>query len=88
MTFSEILNASKTFLYLTGKDAYIREHGICTHSAKSNFASLLNNRKDVVVVVNKNTAPKYAKAINRLGYILNGKADYSSDEYILYYQSI
>lgn len=86
MTLHDILNASKTSLYLTGKDAYIREYDITTHAKKSDFSRLLNNRQDVVVFVSKSTAEKYAKAINRLGFVLSGKADYDIYSYALYYK--
>ena len=88
MTFSEILNASKTALYLTGKDAYIREYDVCTHCKKSDFTKLIANRNNFSVHVGKSVAPKYAKIINRLGFVLKGKADYSYDEYILYYERL
>lgn len=88
MTMNEILNASKSCLYLNGKMAYIREYGICTKAKKSDFSHLLNNRNSVIVFVNKDTAKKYANAINRLGFVLKGKADYSYDEYVLYYERL
>lgn len=88
MTFSEILNSSKTTLYLTGRTAYTREYNFTRRTKKADFESLLENRDSVIVIVCKNTAEKYAKRINRLGFILRGKSDYSSDEYVLFYKKV
>lgn len=88
MTFSEIINASKTTLYLNGSDAYRREYDFTSHTKKIDFEKLLDNRKSVVVIVSKTTAEKYARRINRLGFLLKAKEDYNSDEYILYYEKL
>jgi hypothetical protein len=88
MTLSEILNASKTYLYLTGKDAYIREYDICTHCKKSEFTKLISNRDNFSVHVGKSVAPKYDKIINRLGFVLKGHTNYNYDEYLLYYERL
>ena len=40
------------------------------------------------VIVNRNTAEKYAKRMNRLGYILKNKAEYDISTFRLTYHKI
>ena len=88
MTLSNILNASKTSLYLTGRYAYVREFDICTRAAKADFESLLNNRESAIIHINNNTAAKYMRRVYRLGFTLKGLADYGNGESVAYVERI
>lgn len=88
MTLSNILTASKTTLYLTGRDAYISEYGISTRSTKSKFESLLNNRKSAVIFLNNDTAAKYMRRVYQLGFMLKGIADYGNGETVAYVEAL
>jgi len=84
MNIQVLQNASKTELYLTGTTAYIREFDICTHSKKSEFEKLLNNRDNAIVHLDKSTYKKYADKINKLGYVFKETIDYNSYENLCY----
>lgn len=79
---------TNTMIYLTGKDAYRREHNIIKHCKKSDVATLVENRSEFTVILYKNTAKKYAKMFNRAGFIMQECKDYSSEEYIINYKKI
>lgn len=79
-----------TTLHLDGRKAYIRRFGIASQKVnKGNFESLINNNDLTIdVIVNRDIAPKYAKRMNRLGYILKSKTDYDMFSFKLSYQKI
>lgn len=77
-----------TTLHLDGIKAYIRRFGIASPKVKKgDFESLINeNDKTIDVIVNRDTVEKYAKRINRLGYILKSKIEYDMFTFKLTYQ--
>lgn len=79
-----------TTLYLDGTKAYIRRHGIASpYVNKGDFETLITtNDKRIEVIVNRDTAPKYAKRLNLMGYILTEKIEYGMFTYRLTYQAI
>lgn len=80
----------KTTLYLDGVKAYIRRFGIASHKVnKGNFETLINNNDLTIdVIVSRDTVERYAKRMNRLGYILKNKTDYDMFSMKLSYQKI
>ena len=79
-----------TTLYLDGTKAYIRHYGIASHKVnKGDFESLINDNDNVIdVIVNRDTAEKYARRMNRLGYFLTAKTEYGMFTYKLTYQAV
>lgn len=76
-------------LYLDGTAAYIRRYGIASHKVrKADFESLINVGEPITVIVNRDTAKKYARRIGLLGYIMTGKEDYDMFTYKLQYVAI
>lgn len=81
---------SNTTLHLDGIKAYIRRFGVPSIKVnKGNFESLINENDNTIdVIVNRDTAEKYAKRINRLGYVLSSKIEYDMFTFKLTYQKI
>lgn len=89
MTLAEILNYSKTWLDLSGRTAYIREHGVITKAPKSKADTLLNNRESAVVHLNNNaTTAKLMRRILLAGFIVKGMADYGNGEIVVAVQAL
>lgn len=79
---------TNTIIYLTGKDAYRREHDFTKHCKKSDVATLLENRNCATVILYKNTVKKYDKIFQLAGFYMVDVSDYSSDEYKITYERI
>ncbi len=77
---------TNTIIYLTGKDAYRREHDFVKHCKKSDVATLLENRNSATVILYKNTVKKYDKLLQLAGFYMTEINDYSSDEYEIKYK--
>lgn len=79
-----------TTLHLDGKKAYIRRYGIASSKVlKSSFETLITEADKVIeVIVCRDQAKKYAKRINRLGYLLVRKEDYDMFTYKLTYKTL
>lgn len=78
-------------LHLDGIKAYIKRYGVVPSIRvnKADFESLINEGDIIIdVIVNRNTAEKYAKRMNRLGYILKNKAEYDMFTFRLTYHKI
>ncbi len=79
---------TNTVIYLTGKDAYRREHDFIKHCKKSDVATLLENRNSATVILYKNTVKKYDKLFQKAGFYMADVSDYSSEEYKIKYERI
>lgn len=79
-----------TTLHLDGTSAYIRRFGVpSVRVKKGEFESLIKSTDTTIdVIVNRDTAEKYAKRINLLGYKLVNKIEYDMFTYKLTYQAI
>jgi hypothetical protein len=68
----------KTILYLDGKKAYVRRNGIATRKVnKSEFSCLLNETDKIIyAVVLNETASKYEKEMQNIGYSVSDKSHY------------
>lgn len=79
---------TNTMIYLTGRDAYRREHDFIKRCKKSEVVTLLENRKTATVILYKNTVKKYDRLFQKAGFCMTDVKDYSSDEYKLEYVKI
>ena len=79
-------------LYLNGIKAYMANtYGRSIRVNKSDFTQLIgDNIEEMDVIVPEATAPKYAKQINRLGFVLTAGEQYSDllGELKLHYKRI
>lgn len=78
-------------LYLNGTKAYRADtYGRSPKVNKADFAKLVEHLPEFDVILLESTAPKYAKAINRLGFILTSKEVYNTiyGELKLHYVSV
>lgn len=65
-------------LYLTGKKAYRADtYGRSGLVNKADFEQLVAHLDEFDVIVPEATAPKYARRINRLGFVLTAREQYS-----------
>lgn len=65
-------------LYLTGKKAYRADtYGRSGLVNKADFEQLVAHLDEFDVIVPEATAPKYARRINRLGFVLTAEEQYS-----------
>lgn len=81
-----------TTLYLNGIKAYTANtYGRSIRVNKRDFTQLIgNNIEEMDVIVPEATAPKYAKQINQLGFVLTAGEQYSDllGELKLHYKRI
>lgn len=79
-----------TTLYLDGKTAYISRFGVASlRVKKGDFESLIKPADKIIdVIVNRDTAAKYAKRMNLLGYTLSKKIEYDMFTFKLTYQAL
>ena len=79
-------------LYLNGIKAYMANtYGRSIRVNKRDFTQLIgNNIEEMDVIVSEATSPKYAKQINRLGFVLTAGEQYSDllGELKLHYKRI
>lgn len=80
-----------TTLYLNGRKAYRADaYGHSPRVNKDDCVKLISHFDEFDVIVSEKAAPKYAKLINRAGYLLTSREAYSAlyGELKLHYKKI
>ena len=90
MKIETLKNTSDYVLFLNGIDCYmtIRNHIVPNHRKKSDFASLLSNKPNFIVLLNNDTVKKYTKKFNELGFKMVEQIPYNSFETQMYFEGI
>lgn len=90
MTIQTINNNSEYVLFLNGTDAYMTIGGIIVpnKAAKKNFAKLIANKPNFIVLLNNNTVKKYFEKFEQLGFKLVEQIEYNSFETKAYFEAV
>ena len=88
MKIQTLTNNSEYVLFLNGVGCYmtIRNHIVPNHTQKSNFASLISNKPNFIVLLNNDTVKKYTKKFAELGFKMVESIPYNSFETQMYFE--
>lgn len=90
MEIQILKNKSDYELYLNGTYCYMtfRRFVVPNPTKKSNFASLISNKPNFIVLLNNNTVKKYSNEFKKLGFKLIEEIPYNSFETQMYWEKI
>ena len=90
MKIQTLKNNSDYVLYLNGIDCYmtIKKHIVPNRTKKSNFASLISNKPNFIVLLDSDTVKKYTKKFEQLGFKLVEEIPYNSFETQMYFEAV
>lgn len=76
-----------TNIYLNGKVAYRRENDVITRCKKSDFVSLLKNRRSATIIIPKQLVKKYDLMLQKARFYMTDIEEYNNFEFKLVYKA-